>query len=227
MGILLPSRLPFMLDLFLAVGQTSSLLPRAGWQPLLPAAPVLCSWSCFCRLCRSPVGRCGSAGAARALRSPELALVPAGVSGLSLCCGAEVGAAGLCPVRLPGAQRCVQPHSRAGPQQVLAGCSAACFSWCPELSLPHVFGSPWQSLGRSVVGRGIPHVPVSKPSSSGPRRPPPVAACSRLAVVQGPEFPFRVGSAAGPGSPRSRSEVLALLGRDPRSPEVSPPEASP
>lgn len=82
------------------------------------------------------------------------------------------------------------------------------------------FGSPWQSLGRSVVGRAIPHVRVSEPS--GLRRRPPVAACSCLAVVQCPEFPFRMipGSAAGPGSPGSRSEVLALLGRDPRSPQV-------
>lgn len=124
------------------------------------------------------------------------------------------------PARLPGAQGCVQPHSRAGQQQVLTGSSATCFSWSPELSLPHVFGSPWQSLGRSVVGRAIPHVRVSEPS--GLRRRPPVAACSCLALVQCPEFPFRMipGSAAGPGSPGSRSEVLAVLGRDPRSPQV-------
>lgn len=120
------------------------------------------------------------------------------------------------PARLPGAQGCVQPRSRAGQQQLFTGSSAACFTWCPELSLPHVFGSPWQSLGCSVVVRGIPHGPVSEPSSPGPRRRPPVAACSCLAVVQCPEFPFRMipGSAAGPGSPGSRSEELALPGRD-------------
>lgn len=91
----------------------------------------------------------------------------------------------------------------------------------PQLSLPHVSGSPWQSFGRSVVGRGILHVPVSEPSSSGPR-PSPVVACSCLAVVQCPEFPLRMipGSAAGPGSPGRRSEVPALLGRDPLSPQV-------
>lgn len=90
----------------------------------------------------------------------------------------------------------------------------------PRAQPPTCFWEPWQSLGRSVVGRAIPHVPVSEPS--GPRRRPPVAACSCLAVVQCPEFPFRMtpGSAAGPGSPGSRSEVLALLGRDPRSPQV-------
>lgn len=44
------------------------------------------------------------------------------------------------------------------------------------LSLSHVFGSPRQSLGRSVVGRRILHVPVPDPSSSGARFPP----CSAL-----------------------------------------------
>lgn len=122
--------------------------------------------------------------------------------------------------RLPGAQGRVQPDSSAGQQQVFTGSSATCFSWCPELSFPHVFGSPRQSLGRSVVGKAIPHVPVSE--RSGPQRRPPVAACSCLAVVPCPESPFRMilASAAGPGSPGSRSEVLALLGRDPRSAQV-------
>lgn len=158
--------------------------------------------------------------ALRGRRSSELAF---GARGGVRAVPALRGGRGRCwaaPARLPGARGCVQPHSRAGQQQVLTGSSATCFSWSPELSLPHVFGSPWQSLGRSVVGRAIPHVRVSEPS--GLRRRPPVAACSCLAVVQCPEFPFRMipGSAAGPGSPGSRSEVLALLGRDPRSPQV-------
>lgn len=92
MCILLPSRPPFMLDVFLAVGQTSSLMPRAGQQ----AALASCS--------RSPeqlgppavacVGHPWAGAALGGRRSSELALVPAGVSGL-----AEAGGAGL---PLPG-----------------------------------------------------------------------------------------------------------------------------
>lgn len=58
MCVLLPCGPPFVLDLFLAVGQTSSVLPRAGWQPLLlqQLQPP------FCRLCRSPALPCGAGG---------------------------------------------------------------------------------------------------------------------------------------------------------------------
>lgn len=104
---------------------------------------------------------------------------PAGPAEFRAGFGAR-GVSGLCVLRagvavpgspLPGSlgHSGAQPHGRAGQQQVLAGSPAVCFSWCPELGLPHVFGSPWQSLGRSVVRRGILHVPVSGPSSSGPR----------------------------------------------------------
>lgn len=83
MCILLPSGLSFVLDLFLAVGQTSSLLPRAGWQALLPAHLELSSAACVGHLW---------AGVALLQPRPELALVSAGCPG----CVCAAGRGGQC-----------------------------------------------------------------------------------------------------------------------------------
>lgn len=109
---------------------------------------------------------------------------PAGPAEFGAGFGAR-GVSGLCVLRaevavpgspLPGSlgHSGAQPPGRAGRQQILAGSPAVCFCWCPELSPPHVFGSPWQSLGRSVVGRGILHVPVSDPLFLRPSALPPL-----------------------------------------------------
>lgn len=207
MCVLLPRGPPFVLDLLLAVGQISSVLPRAGWQPLLlqPRA----AGAAFLPLARV------TCAALRGRRS----------SG-SLCAPGQEGGAGL---SLPGSRGAGQPHSRAGQQQVLSGSSAASFSWCPELSLPHVFGSPRQSLGRSVVGRGILHVPVSEPSSSGPW---PSPRCSVLVFGCGavPRVPFGdpwMGSRAW--QPRAKIGGAAAAWARPSLPAgpEAPPEQSP
>lgn len=140
------------------------------------------SGAAFCRLYRSPVGRCGSARfGAR------------GVSRLCLCCGQGWAVLGF-PCPAPWGT-----EVSAAQQQVLTGSSAVCcFSWCPELSLSHVFGSSWQRLGRSVADRGVLHVPVSEPSSSDPQ-PSPFAACSCLAVGLCPELPFGMIPGSQPG----------------------------
>lgn len=120
------------------------------------------------------------------------------------------------PARLPGAQGCCSPAAELASSRFSQALQQRASPGAPSSASRMFLGALGRALACSVVGRGIPHGPVSEPSSSGPRRCPPVAACSCLAVVQCPEFPFRMipGSATGPGSPGSRSKVLALPGRD-------------
>lgn len=92
----------------------------------------------------------------------------------------------------------------------------------PRAQPPACFWEPSAEHRALRRGQGDPACSCLRTFFLRPSAPSPVAACSCLAVVQCPELPFRMipGSAAGPGSPGSRSEVLALLGRDPRSPQV-------
>lgn len=151
----------FILNVFLAVGESPS--------------PVLASSPCFlqpkssaglslCCLCRSPVGKCSSAVALwgwQKIKLPEAAR-------LFLCLQWLLGhraerwmGAGLSPAWLAGARVDVcrstkrRVHSafkmkEKASNQGLTAYLGVCFSWCLELSLLHVFGNSWQSLGPSA-----------------------------------------------------------------------------
>lgn len=139
----------------------------------------------------------------------------------AVCAAGRGGRAGLSPARLPGAQRCAAPW-QSRPAADFGRLSSSVLQLVPRAQPPACFWEPLAELRALRRGQGDPACSCLRPPLPQALGSPPVAACSRLAVVRCPEFPSRMipGSAAGPGSPGSSSEVLALLGRDPRSPQV-------
>lgn len=89
----------------------------------------------------------------------------------------------------------------------------------PRAQPPACFWEPSAELG--ALHRGQEDPACSCPRPLFLRRSAPPVQRARV-WLRRPEFPSRSipASAAGPGGPGSSSEVLALLGRDPRSPQV-------
>lgn len=144
-----------------------------------------------------------------------------GVSGLSVL-WAEVGRAGLSPAQLCpwGTAVCAAPQ-QSWPAAGFDRLFSSVLQLMAQAQPPACLWGPLAELKALRHGQGDPACPCLRPlffrlSAL------PVATCSCLVVVRCLKFPFCMipGSAAGPGSPRSRLEVLALLGRDPWSPEV-------
>lgn len=93
------------------------------------------------------------------------------VPGLCVClCRGAVPAL---PARLPGhSGERSRPRAEPASGSRFSQALSSVLQLMPTLSLPHVSGSPRQSLGRLVVGRGILHVRAPDPSRSGARLPP-------------------------------------------------------
>lgn len=198
--ILLPSGPPFMLDVFLAVGQTSSLLPRAGRQPLLPAAAALSSWSRLlslvwvtCGQSRLCCGR-GLCGAGGVRSSPWY---PRGCPGCPCAAGRTRAVLG-CPCPAPwGTGVCAAPQ-QSRPAAGFDRLVSNVLQLVPRAQPPACFWEPLAELRAIRRGQGDPAcscLRTLRPSAPSPRCSVLVFGCGAMPRVPLSHDPW-VGSRA-------------------------------